>query len=247
MSHATASTEGSAAIGACVETLDTPALLVDLDRLDRNLRAWQAAATAGGARFRPHVKTHKIPAIAHMQAELGACGIAAAKVSEAEPFAEAGLRDIVIAYPVVGERKWERVAALAAGGPTVAVNVDSDGGARGLSADAAAHGARVGVQLEIDSGFHRVGGMPTELDTIVGLAQLVESLPGLELEGLTTHRGVFFAGAEGKTADECGREEGQILVDLAARLRERGIEVRELTAGGTITGRGDIEHSMRPI
>ena len=91
--------------GLSIYDLDTPATLIDLDRMERNIREWQAVMSGCGVRFRPHIKTHKIPEIARMQLAAGACGIVCAKVSEAEPFAMAGIGDICIAYPVVGERK----------------------------------------------------------------------------------------------------------------------------------------------
>src|SRR5580765_5074494 len=96
-----------------VSELDTPTLLVDLDRMERNIERWQRLADDAGLRFRVHVKTHKIPAIAHRQLAAGACGIVCAKVSEAEVFVDAGCDDVVVAYPVFGDVKWKRLAALA--------------------------------------------------------------------------------------------------------------------------------------
>src|SRR5262245_64165513 len=94
---------------ARVGDLDTPALLVDADRLERNVARWQQAADDAGVRLRPHIKTHKSVALAALQREAGAHGIAVAKVGEAEVFAAAGFDDIAIAYPVVGAPKWQRV------------------------------------------------------------------------------------------------------------------------------------------
>jgi len=187
-----------------IPDLPTPAVVVDLDRLEANLRSWQAAVTSAGPRFRPHIKTHKTVEIAAQQIELGASGIASAKVSEAEVFAAAGIRDIVIAYPVIGADKAERVARMAAGGTDVAVNVDSELGAEELSTAAVRHGARIGVQLEIDTGLNRVGFRPDETDRLESLARFVMSLPGLQLEGITTHRGVGLEGATAKTPAEAG-------------------------------------------
>jgi D-serine deaminase-like pyridoxal phosphate-dependent protein len=224
-------------IGMPVADLPTPAVVVDLDILDSNLRSWQTAITSTGARFRPHVKTHKTVEIGARQIALGASGIASAKVSEAEVFATAGISDIVIAYPVLGADKVERIARMAAGGATVAVNVDSELGAEGLSSAAVRHGARIGVQLEVDTGYNRVGLRPEETDRLGALARFVLSLPGLQLEGVTTHRGVGFEGAATMTPAEAGLAEGALLVDVAERLRAHGIPIREVTAGGTITGR----------
>ena len=104
------------AAGEAVSNLDTPSILCDLDRLERNIADWQALMDRNEVRFRPHIKTHKIPDIARMQVEAGARGIICAKPSEAEPFVAAGIDDVCIAYPVLGPQKWRRIAAMAAGG-----------------------------------------------------------------------------------------------------------------------------------
>ncbi len=220
-----------------LDEVPTPALVIDVDRMERNIAAWQSVMTARGKRFRPHVKTHKIPEIAIRQQEHGAAGIAAAKPSEAAPFHEAGCRDIVIAYPSVGRDKWARLARMARDA-RVATHVDSDAQARGLSEAAVAEGVTIGTQIEIDSGFHRVGIDIADIDAITAFARLLMSLPGSDFEGITTHRGKFGERLAKMTNDEAGMEEGQILVELAERLRAAAIPVREVTVGGTITGRG---------
>jgi D-serine deaminase-like pyridoxal phosphate-dependent protein len=221
--------------GCGLDDVPTPALVVDLGRLRANLRRWQEAVSAHGVRFRPHAKTHKTPEIAALQLEHGASGLAVAKVSEAEVFVAAGCRDIVIAYPVVGEEKWRRIAALARDAK-ITVNADSELGVRGLSDAARAAGVTVHVQVEIDTGLHRCGVAPSELDQAEEFCRLVEALPGVELEGVTTHRGFLFAGRGSMSPAEAGREEGELLVGVAEELRSRGISIFEVTAGGTPTG-----------
>jgi D-serine deaminase-like pyridoxal phosphate-dependent protein len=223
-----------------VGELDTPALLVDLDRLERNIARWQEAADAAGVRLRPHIKTHKSLAIAALQREAGAHGIAVAKVGEAEVFARAGFVDIVIAYPVVGEAKWRRIAELAAT-TRITVNVDSAVAAAGLSAAAVDVGATVRVQIDLDTGFGRCGVPAADAEAIEALARQIERLPGLELDGLTTHRGLFFPGADELTAQEAGAQEGELVAAAAAALRKAGIPVDEVTAGGSLTG-GTVAH-----
>ena len=99
-----------------LDELQTPCLVVDLDRLERNLRSWQDAVTAHGVRFRPHIKTHKTLEIARMQLAAGAAGITTAKVSEAELYVDAGFDDVVVAYPVVAEQACARLAAAGRAG-----------------------------------------------------------------------------------------------------------------------------------
>ena len=231
--------EGAAAglLGRSIDLLETPCLLVDLDRLETNIARWQGEVTAAGKRLRPHIKTHKVPEIARMQLDAGATGIAVAKVAEAEVFVAAGLRDVVIAFPIYGESKWRRIAELATRA-RLAVNVDNSEALEGLSAAATERGVSVGVQVEIDTGFRRCGIPVADEAEIERVASQAVSLPGVELEGVTTHRGYFFEGASGMTIDDAGREEGLLLVGVAERLRGAGIRVREVTAGGTITGRG---------
>jgi D-serine deaminase-like pyridoxal phosphate-dependent protein len=222
--------------GTPVGALDTPCLVVDLDRMERNLRDWQDTIDATGPRLRPHVKTHKVPEIALRQQDLGAVGIACAKVTEAEPFVAAGCRDVVIAYPVVGHDKWQRLARMAREA-RMTVNADSAAAVQGINQAAGEGGVEIDVQIEVDSGFHRCGFPYTDVDAIEEFARLISSLPSVGLGGLTTHRGVSFEGAARMTPEECGLEEGRLMVELAGKLRSRGIPIREVTAGGTITGR----------
>src|SRR5438132_6410872 len=118
--------------GMRVEDVPTPSLLIDIDRMERNIAHWQDVAARNGKKLRPHIKTHKVPEIALAQMAAGACGICAAKPSEAEVFHDAGIRDIVLAYPSVGPDKWQRMAEMARDAH-VTVNVDSELEARGLS------------------------------------------------------------------------------------------------------------------
>jgi len=221
--------------GSFIYDLDTPATLIDLDRLEKNIAQWQAEADRCGVRFRPHIKTHKIPEIARMQMSAGARGIVSAKVSEAEPFAAAGIEDICIAYPVIGEVKWQRLAALAARVRSLTVNCDSSEAARGLSKAAAGAGVTIHIQIDIDSGLHR-GGIPSDdQSSIDRLAVEIQSLPGLRFAGITTFRSSAFPGAP--NAVDAGHTEGRLVVEIANRMRTAGFEVAEVTAGSTPTGK----------
>ena len=211
--------------------IETPALLVDLDVMERNILRWQAAFDTAGVDFRPHIKTHKSPAIAACQLAAGAVGLAVAKVSEAEVFAAAGFRDISVAYPVVGISKWQRLAELART-CTLTVNVDSAMAARGLSDAAVAGGAVIHILLDINIGSNRTGIQPSDAEA---LGQLAMSLPGLQLEGITGYRSSTFAGAAGRSPDDVGREEGELLVQLAEHLRAAGLPIRTVAAGSTPT------------
>ena len=223
------------AAGQAVGDLDTPSILCDLDRLERNLADWQALMERNEVRFRPHVKTHKIPDIARMQLEAGARGIICAKPSEAEPFVAAGIDDVCIAYPVVGLQKWRRIAAMAAAGVKMTVNCDHATAVRQASEAATEAEVTVNLQIDIDSGMHR-GGIPmTEVAEIEQLARTIVGLPGVEFDGLTTHRGIWYEGSPGP--EDAGHDEGLLLVGIADKLRAGGLEVRELTAGSSFTAK----------
>ena len=127
-------------IGRPAVELDTPALYIDLDRMDENIRRAASLADSAGFELRPHVKTHKTPPIAHLQVAAGAVGVTAAKLGEAEVMAEAGIRDIFIAHLIVGEPKLHRLRALARS-CRMAVGVDLPEHAEILSAAVPGRGA----------------------------------------------------------------------------------------------------------
>lgn len=216
-----------------IADLDTPCLLVDLDRLEENIRAWQAAIDAAGATLRPHVKTHKIPEIARMQLAAGARGITVAKLGEAEVFAAAGCDDIFVAYPVIGAQKWRRAAELARSTRLI-VGVDSLVGARGLSNAAASAGSRIAVRVELEQGLCRSG---VTLEHALQLCEEILSLPSLDLDGIFAYRSVFYPGASDHTLVEAGRREGEAMVAIAEALRGAGVPIRSVSVGSTPTAR----------
>lgn len=173
-------------MGATLAELETPALLVDLDALEANLAEMAAVAARAGVRLRPHTKTHKSPEIAHMQVAAGAAGITCAKLGEAEVMADAGLDDLLIAYPLVGDDKLRRLAALLERA-RVRVTLDSVEVAEGLGRLGRELGRDVEVLVEVDTGLHRLGrppGPPT-----ADLVGRVARVPGVQLAGLLTHAG----------------------------------------------------------
>src|ERR1044071_381187 len=144
---------------ATIHDLPTPAVLVDLDVVERNLASMQARAKASGVKLRPHAKTHKAPLIGRMQIAAGASGLTLAKVSEAEVFAREGFDDIFLGYPIFGADKAKRLRALAER-IRIVVGADSVEGARSLGEVFHAAGKRLPVRLKIDCGYHRVGVPP---------------------------------------------------------------------------------------
>jgi D-serine deaminase-like pyridoxal phosphate-dependent protein len=229
--------ESQARPGQHIEELDTPVLLVDLDRMERNIARMQALADENAIKLRPHIKTHKVPAIAQLQLDAGAKGIACAKIAEAEVFADAGFDDIVVAYPVFGAQKWRRLAGLAKRA-RIGVNVDSLEAVRGTGAAATEAGVTVGIWVDLDTGLHRGGVDHRDLEQIKRVAGAAASTAGTELVGLTTHRQIFFAEMADMTPEQAGRDEVQVLVEIADQLGRAGIEVGEISAGGSIVYAG---------
>jgi len=213
-----------------VSEIETPALLVDLDILDRNLRRVAAYAREHGLRLRPHTKTHKSVMLAKRQLELGAAGLTVAKVSEAEVMLGAEPADMLVAFPIVGRGKLARLMEVARR-THITVALDSLAAARALSDAAREARIAVGVLVEFDAGLGRVGVPPGEL--LLTLARSIRELPNLVFQGITFYPGhIKDLGAEGMRA----------LADLAAliaRVRadfERaGIPVPIVSGGSTPT------------
>src|ERR1700676_1882713 len=168
-----------------VADLDTPALVIDLDIMERNLRRMAEYTEQHGLRLRPHTKTHKIPALARRQIELGAAGLTIAKVGEAEVMLGANPPDLLLAYPIIGRRKLDRLMGVARK-TQVTVSLDSTFVARQLSD--AAHQAQVeiGVLTEVDVGLGRVGVQPSD---VVALAQDIAHRPSLRFLGIAFYPG----------------------------------------------------------
>jgi D-serine deaminase-like pyridoxal phosphate-dependent protein len=210
--------------------LDTPALLIDLDIMERNLGRVADYARAHNLRLRPHTKTHKIPALARRQRSLGAAGITVAKVGEAEVMLAAEPDDLLVAYPVLGPRKLARLMAVA-GRTQVTVALDSLIAAQQLSAAAHGAGLTIGVLVEFDAGLDRMGVRPGE--ELVALAREVAQLPGLTLAGLSFYPGHI------KHLDEDGLRRLDALAALLAAVEadfaRAGIPIRIVSGGSTPT------------
>ena len=164
--------------------LETPVLIADLDAIERNVARMQAYCDEHGVALRPHIKTHKLPELARLQLEAGAVGITCQKLGEAEVMADAGIDDILLSFPLVGEAKAERLAALAARVKMTVVG-DSAVVAEGLSPVLARHGVEVDFLVECDTGLGRTGVQSPE--EAAELAELVDGLEGLRFAGLMTY------------------------------------------------------------
>ena len=171
--------------GDSLDAIDTPALVIDLDALERNIERMAAFTRSHGLRLRPHAKTHKSAQIARLQMAAGAVGICVQKVSEAEALAAAGVADIYISNEVIAQDKLARVTALA-GRIRLAIAVDSMLGIDRLAHAARAAGSTLDVFVEVDVGQGRCGVAPAAAGS---LARMVVSHPGLRFAGLQAYHG----------------------------------------------------------
>lgn len=208
---------------------DTPALLVDLDRLDRNLDRMAAYAARHGLALRPHTKTHKSPRIAAEQIRRGAAGVTCATVREAEVMSEVA-DDVLVAYPVLGAAKLRRLMALPER-VRITVALDSAEAAAQLADAAREHGRRVGVYVEADVGMHRVGVASPE--EVVALARVVAARESLDFAGLAFYPGHIREGADAQNAALA-----RLAEDVAAlrdALERAGLPPRVVSGGSTPT------------
>ena len=167
-----------------IHDLDTPAVVADLDKMERNIRDMAAYCRELDIPLRVHTKSHKIPEIAHMQLAAGAIGVCCQKLGDAEVMVAGGIKDIMVPYNIVGEIKVDRLLRLARRA-NIMVTLDSLDTAQGISEGARKYGGTVGVLIECDTGGHRCGTQSPE-DTRVLARQIVE-LPGLDFQGLMTY------------------------------------------------------------
>jgi D-serine deaminase-like pyridoxal phosphate-dependent protein len=211
--------------------LATPALLVDLDVLDGNVRRMAALSRRAGVAVRPHVKSHKSLAIADQQLRAGAVGLCVATVGEAETFFAGGITDLTLAYPIFGESKLRRLRDMVAAGALTMV-ADSFEIAEGYSRLAADAGHDIPVLLEIDTGMHRVGIPPEHAGT---LGTSIAGLPGLQVVGLITHAGHAHDALTQPAIAAVARDEARLLADARQHAERAGLEITVVSAGSTLT------------
>jgi len=208
----------------------TPALLVDVQKLRSNIERTAQRARQAGVALRPHIKTHKTPAIAHMQIAAGAIGITCAKLGEAEVMAAAGIQDILVAYPIVGTDKLERLLNLACLAKVSTV-IDTLPAAIALNQAAADRDQQIDVLVEIDTGYRRCGvppGQPT-----VDFVRRIVQMPGLRFRGLMIMAGHIYKEQDREKRRAVAQAEADLGVEHAHLLRQNGIEVEVISVGST--------------
>ena len=197
----------------------TPALVIDMDRVERNIARVQKICDDAGVANRPHIKTHKSPFLAQLQIKVGAKGITCQKLGEAEVMAEGGIDDILISYNLIGDEKMARLGALLAK-TSVTVAADNPVVIAGLPAAAAAAGRALPVVIECDTGRKRAG-VETPAEAI-NLADQIQNTPGVSFAGLLMY------------PTETGWSEAQGFYDEAlSGLRQLGLDPAIVSTGGS--------------
>lgn len=223
-------TRPAAVVGAPVDTIDTPALVIDLDAMQRNLALMAAFACERKLRLRPHAKMHKCATIAKLQIAAGAVGVCVQKLAEAEALADAGIDDIYISNEVIAPHKLARLAQLAAR-IRLAVAVDSALGITRLAEALKAAGSSVDVFVEIDVGQGRCGVAPTAAGA---LAHQVVS-HGLRFAGLQAYNGRAQHVRDAGEREAAGRHSIALARAAQASITASGIACPLVTGAGTGT------------
>ena len=209
-------TRPPAEIGMSLDEVDTPALVIDLDAFERNLRRLADRVAGSAVRLRPHAKTHKCPVIALKQIELGAVGVCVQKVSEAEAMVYGGVRDVLVTNEIVGRQKLRRLMALAHTA-RIGVCVDDAAQVAALEAAAGEAGVTLPVHVEINMGGNRCGVEPGE--PALDLARLIADAPHLALPGcrpITARPSICAAGPSAQQAIAGAVEKAALTRDLLA-------------------------------
>ena len=209
-----------------LDELPTPALLIDVDRLEANIESMAARAERLGVALRPHIKTHKSIEIARMQRDSGARGVTVSTLYEARVFSEHGFDDLTWAFPLILGRIDE--ARELAERCTLRVVVDSQ-----LAIDALeAEGCPFHVWLKIDCGYHRAGVDP-ETDLAMTLAERLAKSKRLRFDGILTHSGHAYQADSRKELVRVAEQERRVMTRFAAACRDRGYPVESVSVGST--------------
>ena len=223
-----------AAIGAPIDEIDTPALIVDLDAFEHNLDKMAAFARDAGVRLRPHAKTHKCPTIARKQIQAGAVGQCCQKVGEAEALVQGGIRDVLVSNEVVGMGKLRRLAALATEA-TIGLCFDAPEQVAQASRAATEMGVTFGGLVEIEVGMQRCG-----VATPQGAAELaaqIANAPGLTFRGLQAYHGTAQHMATLALRQQAIARAADAVRATIDRLQDAGLACEVICGAGTGTFR----------
>ncbi|MFC2009104.1 alanine racemase [Chloroflexota bacterium] len=215
-------------------SVDTPALLIDLDLWQANIDEISQAAREAGVALRPHVKVHQCPDLAKMQLASGARGVEVGLIDQARVMADAGIEDIIVAHPFYGDHKFRKVEELVSRpNLRLAIVMDMLEQGEALSEIGQRLGKRVPVYLKVDTGIRRYGtlpGMPT-----LSLARQVNDLPGVQLVGIYAHESPGQTPPTQEGVSRVALEVGSVMCNMARLLRRDGLEIQDVSTGASPT------------
>jgi D-serine deaminase-like pyridoxal phosphate-dependent protein len=218
--------------GQELQEIETPALVLDIGRAERNIARMAKHFAGRTTRLRPHVKTHKTPLLAHKQLAAGAIGITCAKLGEAEVMVAAGIREILLSSEIAGAAKIARLITLNRHARVITV-IDDIEAARAISDAALAAGVCIDALIDLDVGQGRTGVQPGAPALVLSRAAL--QMKGLNLVGLQGYEGHAQHLTHPKERAEACHKAMKILVDTADRIRADGVRIELVTTGGTGT------------
>ena len=213
-----------------IDDLDTPCLLLDLDRVNKNIATMMGILEGTGVSLRPHFKTPKCPAVAELQLKAGAIGITVAKLGEAEVLADASLGPILMANQVVGTTKIDRLMALLARGVDITTAVESDFNIDELVAGAKRSGQRPAAVIEVDAGLRRCGS-PTPAESVRLARRLVDE--GIDYRGIMGYEGHMYGQPEDAARAELIHTALATVNDHVEALAEAGLAPKIVSTSGT--------------
>ena len=213
--------------------IDTPSLVLDIDILKANVNELLKICHSHGVSLQPHAKTHRTPEIGLLQQELGCDGLCVAKVGEAEGFANAGVKKITVAYPVIGASKVERARVLSTS-IDLTLAVDSVAGAKSIGEVFAAHSQVCSVLLIIDTGLGRDGVLPADAPKI---AQAINSVPGVKVVGVMTHEGTVYGAPDKVSMIAAAKKVSEMMVHTSQAINSAGVEVSRVSMGSSASAR----------
>jgi len=215
--------------------LETPCLLLDLDRLERNLQRMREHCRSKGAQLRPHLKTAKSIDVARLAAAGAPMAVTVSTLQEADHFARAGYRDLLLATPVVPTKLARAARIMAETGADLILATDSAGVAAAAARFAQTQGIRLSLVIEVDCGEHRSGLPAGDVAAIVSLARTIHASPHLRLRGIMTHAGHSYGTDDVAAVAGIARAECVAAAAVATAIRGAGLPCEIVSVGSTPT------------
>ncbi|MDL2207045.1 alanine racemase [Eubacteriales bacterium OttesenSCG-928-N13] len=212
---------------------NTPAVVVNLDQVDRNIESMVQSLSAHGISHRPHIKTHKSLYFARLQMELGAVGVTCARIGELETMIHGGVRNVLLAYPVIGNDKLRQLGNLLRYADIICA-VNSMEGAKALSL-LGNHVRKISVLIEVDGGTHRGGLAPYE--PTLAFANDLKDLSGIQVIGLMYYGGTASSCHSREELEQVAKKEREELCGTAELLKQNGFDMQVLSGGSSYSSK----------